>query len=309
LTNRKAGFIFGIYGRFEEERPTILVTGASGTVGSEVLKQLAMKGEKIRALVRIEDHGRKIRHTGAEIFAGDLENPDDLIAPFDGVDKVFLSTPAHPNQLERERNAIDAAKESGVRHLVKLSIMGADPDSPHHLGRIHGSIEKLVEASGIPWTHLRPQFHMQHLFMYARPIRNTGSFFAPMRNNRIGMVHVRDIARVAVTVLTENGHAFKKYEITGPKAVTFGDFAAKLSELTGEDISYVDIPLRTAKNGMLELGISEWYADALLEMFQSYSDGGASRVTNTVADITGRWPVGLDKFVEENREAFIADTF
>jgi uncharacterized protein YbjT (DUF2867 family) len=294
--------------RFGEERLMILVTGASGTVGSEVLKQLALKGEKVRALVRVEDHARKIRHTGAEIFAGDLENPDDLVAPFQGIDKLFLSTPAHPNQLKRERNALEAAVRGGVKHIVKLSIMGADPESPHRLGRIHGSIEKIVEASGVPWTHLRTHFHMQHLFLYARPIRNTGSFFAPMKNNSISMVHVKDVAAVAATVLTEKGHTYRIYEITGPKAVTFGDFAAILSELTGEDIAYVDIPIGTAKGGLLEAGISEWYADALLEMFRSWGDGRASRVTNTVADVTGRWPTGLDKFLEENREVFIADT-
>jgi len=302
------GFIFEICGRFEEERLMILVTGASGTVGSEVLKQLVKKGENVRALVRVEDHARKIRHTGAEIFAGDLENPDDLVAPFEGVEKVFLSTPAHPNQLERERNAIEAAAKSSVKHIVKLSIMGADPDASHRLGRIHGNVEKIVEASGIPWTHLRPHFHMQHLFLYARPIRNTGSFFAPMRNNRISMVHVKDVAAVAAVVLTEKGYTYRAYEITGPKAVTFGDFAAILSELTGEDIAYVDIPIGTAKGGLLESGISEWYADALLEMFRSWSDGRAERITNTVADITGRWPTGLDKFLEENRDVFIADS-
>jgi uncharacterized protein YbjT (DUF2867 family) len=285
----------------------ILVTGASGTIGGEVLKQLSAGGEKTRALVRIDEHAKKIRHLAAEVFTGDLEKLEELDAPFDGVLRLFLSTPAHPNQLLRETNAVKAASKAGVKHIVKLSVWGAGSDSPHRLGRIHGDIEKVIELSGIPYTHLRPHFYMQNLFMYAKPIRASGVFFAPMKNGRIGMVHARDIASVAVAVLTQKGHLYKTYEITGPRAVTFSDVANKLSEITGEDIAFVDIPATTARSGMLETGVSEWYADALLEMFRIWADGDASQVTNTVAEITGRWPIPLDQFLEENREVFVAE--
>ncbi len=282
----------------------ILVHGVTGSVGSEVVWQLGNKGKKVRVLVRAPSEAQKIVNSGADIVKGDLEQPNTLTEVFKGVVRLFLASPPHRNQLVRESNAIEISKLAGVRHIVKLSCYGAGINCPFKLGRMYGEIEKKIEDSGIPYTHLRPHFYMQNLLMYADAIKHSGSFYAPMKSGKIGMVHVKDIAAVAVAVLTEAGHMNKIYEITGPEAVSFRDVADRLSKVTGEDIEYVYIPPSAAKAGMLAAGIPEWFAEALLEQYEAWSTDEASTVSDTVARVTGRWPIPLEKFLGENRGAF-----
>jgi len=283
----------------------ILVFGATGTIGSQVLRLLVARGEKVRAVVHSPAGARRIRQADVEVVQGDLDKPETLDRVFEGVEKVFLVSPAHPRQVEREGNAVEAARRAGVRHIVKLSALGARIDSQFLIGRIHGEIERKIEESGIPYTHLRPHFYMQNLLSFAEPIKYSSAIYAPVRDGKIGMVHVRDIAAVAATVLTEPGHRNKIYEITGPEAVSLSDVAGKLSRITGEEISFVNVPMPAARQNLVNSGVPDWMADATLEFYELWAAGKASKVTDTVAQVTGRWPITLDKFLEENKDSFM----
>src|SRR5215211_831576 len=153
----------------------ILITGATGTTGREVVEALRRLGAKgVRALVRDPARADFIRAAGFETVAGDFERPETLDAALEGVERALLLTPPSPQTFEQQRAFIEAARRAGVRHVVKLSAFGADADAPEGFGKWHGQSENLPKTSGLKWTILRPNFFMQNLLGQARQIAATG---------------------------------------------------------------------------------------------------------------------------------------
>ncbi|MFQ5600100.1 MAG: NAD(P)H-binding protein, partial [Candidatus Krumholzibacteriia bacterium] len=136
----------------------ILVTGATGTTGSEVVRQLAASRVPVRAFVRNPDKAAPLRALGVEIVVGDLDRPETLGPALEDVERLFLLSPADPSQVEQQGRAVEMAQRAGVQHIVKMSVLGADPDSPIALGRWHAQTEQHIEKSGLHFTHLRPHY-------------------------------------------------------------------------------------------------------------------------------------------------------
>jgi uncharacterized protein YbjT (DUF2867 family) len=242
---------------------------------------------------------------GVEIVYGDLAKPETLVAPLQGMDKVFLVTSPDSRQEELQGNFINAAKNVGVQRIVRLSVLSASPDSPSPLVQAHWQTEQQLEASGIPYTHLRPNYFMQSfLFGSASAIKADGVFYAPMQDAKIAIVDVRDIAAVAVTALTEAGHEGKTYEITGSEALSWIECAEKFSAVLGKSVTYVDIPLDKARQGMLASGMSEWMTDSFTEMVKIFRKGQAAEVTNVIAEVACKEPITFDQFVQDYALAF-----
>lgn len=277
----------------------ILVTGATGTVGKEVVKQLSSTGEKIRVMVRNVEKAAPLKGPGVEVVQGDFGKPDTLASAVKGVEKVFLLSSADPRQVELQGNVLKAAKSAGVKHLVKLSALGARPDSSVALARGHYQTEKQIQDSGIPYTHLQPHFFMQNLLMFADSIKRQGAFYAPMKQGKISLVDVRDIAAVAARVLTEKGHERKTYAITGPEALSFGELAEKFSRVLGRKVAYVDVPPEDAKKGMLGAGMPEWLVDDLLALYGIFSAGHAAVVSKAVEEVTKKPARTFDQFAKD----------
>ena len=141
----------------------VVVIGATGRMGSEVVKALIAKGEKVRALVRDPQRAGAIQVPGVELVVGDVEKPDTWDAALQDVDKVFLLSPEGPQMAELHGKFADAAKRAGVRHLVRMSILVSNPDSPLVIGKWHGEADQNVANSGIPYTIIRPTYLMQNL--------------------------------------------------------------------------------------------------------------------------------------------------
>ena len=207
----------------------ILITGATGTIGRELVKLLARPEEPVRALVHHRDKAASIALPGVEIFEGDLAGSTGFDALFHGVHKIFLLTPSIENQAEVERNFIHAADRPEIEHLVKLSALGAAPDSTVRFLRAHGESERFLRGTDLPYTILRPNSFMQNFLTFRHSIIHEGKFYLPMGGGRISFVDVRDIAVVAAEVLEENGHAGKEYDVTGGEALSYADAAEKLS--------------------------------------------------------------------------------
>jgi uncharacterized protein YbjT (DUF2867 family) len=204
----------------------ILVTGATGNVGSQVVEQLSSTGAPVRAFVRDPEKAANVWETSVEIAEGDFQRPETLAAALEGVDRLFLLMGTAENQVELENDVIDAAVRAGVRRVVKLSIYGAEIGSPVPFRDWHGRIEARLEGAGLAYTHLRPTFFMQNAAYMLAP---DGVFYVPSGAGRIGWVDVRDVAAVAVRALTEDGHEGKAYDITGPEvAVVRGSGRANL---------------------------------------------------------------------------------
>jgi uncharacterized protein YbjT (DUF2867 family) len=276
----------------------ILITGATGTNGRELVKQLSAAGVPVRALVRDAAKASAIQAPGVDIVEGDLSKPETLPAALAGVERALLLTAWVPNQVELQGNFIEAARKAGVRHLAKFSVLGADPKSSVGILRQHGEVEQRVEASGIPYTLLRPNGFMQNFSAFAATI-SQGALYAPMAEGRVSFVDARDIAAVAVRVLTESGHEGRTHVITGPEALTHGEVAATLSAALGRSVTYVNVSPAQFADSMLSYGAPEWMADGLNELYGAYRAGAAAEVTDTVARVGKKAPISFDQFARE----------
>jgi len=282
----------------------ILITGASGNVGSEVLKQALAVGLKIRATFQSPDKAAKAP-AGMEGVIMDYAKPDTIRPALHGVEKIFLVGPPVRDLPAMEANFIKEVHAAGPKHIVKLSALGGR-ESMFPSGHRHS--EENIEASGLPYTFLRPNGFMQNLVNYnAGTIRSQNAFYGCQGNGAVSVVDIRDIAAVAVMVLAATGHEGKSYALTGGEALTNGHVAEKISQVTGRKISYVDLPPAEFRKALLSAGMPEWSADALLDLQRLYREGKASLVTDDIERLTGRKPITFDQFAHDYAFAFQAE--
>lgn len=285
----------------------ILVTGATGYIGNELVKQLKTAGLKVRVLVRNRLKAAALEGPGVELVEGDFDKPETLDTALEGVEKAFLLSSASPEMVKLQGNFIEAAQRAGTRHVVKVSSGGitADGNSPVEDGQWHRQVEKQLEESGIGWTHLRPSFFMQNIERYFAPtIKQQSAFYAPMGDTKAAMVNVRDIAAVAVAALTESGHEGKAYVITGPEALSLYEVAEKLSVVLDKQVTYVDVPVQEYIQQMQNAGQPEWLITIMSELALGLEAGGSNNVTNAVTEVAKKQPIYLDQYLREYALAF-----
>jgi uncharacterized protein YbjT (DUF2867 family) len=283
----------------------ILITGATGTTGREVVEELRRLGAKgVRALVRDPARADFIREAGFEAVGGDFERPETLGAALEGVGRALLLTPPTPDTVGHHRDFIRAAAAAGVRHVVKLSAFGADADAPEGFGKWHGQSENLLKTSGLKWTMLRPNFFMQNLLGQARQIAAAGSIFQPVGDARASFIDVRDIAAVAARTLTEEGHEGQTYVLTGPESLSYHEVAAKLTEAAGRSINYVPVSPEQFRAGALGAGLPEWLVSALERLNEMFASGRAAEVTDAVRRVGRKEPTTFDRFARDYADAF-----
>ncbi len=280
----------------------ILITGATGNNGGEIVKQLLAVDASVRILVRdCQKHAAKIaalEAQGVKVFQGDLAQPSSLEPALENIERALLLSSVMPNQVELQGNFINASKRAGVKHIVKFSMLGADVNSPMFLGQWHGQTEKQLESSGIAWTHLQPNDLMQNMQRFVDTIQTQGTINLSVQDGKVSMVDARDVAAVAVKALTEPNHEGKTYVVTGAEALSYTDVAQKLSAALGKQIRYVDIPPDTAKQAMLQSGMPEWAANMMTTLYTMESQGSNAEVTNTVVEVTGKEPITFDQFAQ-----------
>jgi uncharacterized protein YbjT (DUF2867 family) len=281
----------------------ILITGSTGNVGSEVVKQLASAGHKVRALVRDTKEASGKFPTMVDIVVGDLDNIDSLVNAMKGVERLYLLAPLTPSIVKQEANVIDAAKRANVKHVVKHSVLGAQYEAIT-LAKWHRTGEKTLEASGVAWTHLRPSAFFTNTLGWAQMIKNGGTVYYPTGDGKLGLVDPRDIAAVAAKVLTENGHEAKSYEVTGPKALSTQDQVDIIGRTIGKPVKYVNVPDAAARDSMLGQGMPAAVADGMIEFCGIIRNGQAALVTDTVYKIAGRQPRSFEAWVQENANAW-----
>lgn len=288
----------------------ILVTGATGTTGRQIVEELRRAGATgVRALVRDPARAAFVREAGFETAEGDFDRPETLAAAFEGVGRALLLTPPSPQTFEHNRLFIEAAAKARVRHVVKLSAIGADASGPDGFGRWHGQSEDFLKSSGLAWTMLRPNFFMQNLLGQAGQIAATGSIFQPVGDARASFIDARDIAAVAAHALTEGGHEGRTYTLTGPGALSYGDVAAQLSEASGRNIEYVPVTPGQFREGALAAGLPEWLVSALERLNELFASGRVAEVTDDVRRVARREPTAFAKFARDHADAFRADAF
>jgi uncharacterized protein YbjT (DUF2867 family) len=283
----------------------ILITGATGTNGQEIIKQLAEQGVTVRAMVRDLEKGESLKAFDVELVEGDFSDPASLDRALQGVEKAVMLPPIAPNAVELQRNFIEAAQQAGTAYIVKFSAIGADPESPMRLGRWHGDAEKMLAESGIAYCTLRPNGFMQNFLAFGSPIANQSLFAQPGGHSSISHIDVRDIAAAIVqTLLNETIHAGKAYTLTGPESLSFDQVAAEFSKVLGHTVQYIDQAPAEFKANMLAWGQPEWLADTFNEMFALYRTGWGAEVTEDFTTITGHAPRSFAQFIQDNRQVF-----
>lgn len=275
----------------------ILVTGATGTIGTHVVAELAKLGKSVRAGAR--GAAKAKLPAGVEPAEVDFADAASIDRALQGVEAAFLLTPFVADQVELGTRFIDRAKAAGVKRIVKLSAFGSDIEPGIQLGRWHRAIERHLEASGVDFTILRPNNFMQNFTSYYPP-NAEGVIYLPWGQGACSFIDGRDVGRVAAVALTGPGHAGKAYTLTGPAAITIGDAAATLGKVAGRNVTYVDVPEAAAKSAMLGLGMPEWMVDAMMELHGIDKAGYAAVVNDEVATLTGSPARSFEDFAKEH---------
>ncbi|MCA3722407.1 MAG: NmrA family NAD(P)-binding protein [Phenylobacterium sp.] len=279
----------------------ILVTGAAGNIGAEIVKRLQAR----KADFAVMTHASGGAPAGAGETQGDFLDPASLRRAFEGVDTLFLLFPLVPEMPRMAANAVAAAKAAGVRHIVRSSGAGADAASPAAIAKVHGEIDALIRNSGIPFTLLLPTSFMQNLVnFYGAAIRD-GALYAPRGDGATAVIDVRDIADVAVEVLTHPAaHAGQSYTLTGPENLTDAQMVSAIARQIGRDVRYVDVPETAAVDSLTRMGSPPQVIEWLMSLNHVIKQGWAAGVSPVVETITGRPPRNLADFVRENAAAW-----
>jgi uncharacterized protein YbjT (DUF2867 family) len=297
---------------------TILVTGATGTVGSEVVKQLVSASSSSAAdkdiIIRAAIHSQnkadnfKAYNKTVQIVNMDYNKSGTIADALNHVDKLFLLTLPAPDMAVYSNLVKEIRKYDGINHIVKLSSMAAEETGlATTIGRIHREEEKIVEESGIPFTFLRPPSFMQNFInQFGYTITTQDAFYVPAGNAKLSFVDTRDVAAVSVRALTNDNqqHAGKAYTITAQEAISYGQAAEILSKEVGRRISYIDISEEDARKGMEEKGMDDWLVDAIMEFYSAIKAGHASKTTNVFEQITERKPITFSQFAKDHAESF-----
>ncbi|MCA1223928.1 NmrA family NAD(P)-binding protein [Streptomyces sp. 8L] len=281
----------------------ILVTGATGNIGTEAVRLLAARGVPTRALIR--DAARVPRDggwDGVEIAVGDFGRPDSLDAALAGVDTLLLIT---PSILAAEIAAIDSAVRQGVGHVIKITNHKATENSPVDRRRDHARIEAHLAASGPAYTLLAPNLFMQNLLYTAPAVRETHGFVMSTGDGRFGMVDARDVAAAAAAVAAAPAaHAGCTYLLTGPRLITYADVATELSHVLGHRIEYRRLTPEQHRKDMVLAGVPEPVATSNAQVFGLIAEGDAAWLSDDITTLTGAGARDLRAFLADHAAAF-----
>jgi len=303
----------------------IVVTGATGIAGAEVVRALVardgrvrdgrvrdgrVRDGRVRAFVRDPGKARSVLGGDAELAVGDFADPGSVRAAFAGADAVLLSGADDPRRVGWETAAIDAAVAAGVRRIVKLSALAAEPGSPVAFWDWHGQVERHLRASGAGWVILRSGWYMSNLLAAASGVAAEGRLYAPAGDARIAMIDPRDVGAAAAAVLScqchepHPCHEGQTYLLTGPRAITYAEVAAELAAATGSRVEFVDVPGDAARQAMIGDGVPGFVAEQIVAMFAALRPGAGAQVTNAVEALTGRAPRDFAAFARDHARLF-----
>jgi uncharacterized protein YbjT (DUF2867 family) len=271
---------------------TVFVTGATGTTGRELVRLLGDRDVDVRAGVHTPSKADDF-DAAVDVRGIDFGVRETLVDAFEGVSKLYLVTPFVPNGTEMVRTTVDAAVDAGVEHVVRHSALGAG-SADVLPARWHREGEAVVEESGLAYTHVRPTAFMQNLLMQADAIRG-GAFYGTV-SEPISHVDVRDVAAVAATVLTTEGHEGETYHPTGPAALRYEAVATVLSEALDHDVHYVQVSEADMRGSLAERGMSDELVDAFVELQRWFDAGNGREVFTDVEKLTGAPATSFETF-------------
>jgi|HubBroStandDraft_1064217.scaffolds.fasta_scaffold32476_2 uncharacterized protein YbjT (DUF2867 family) len=280
---------------------TYLITGATGDVGSKVVKQLIQRGERPRVFARNAEKAHAQFGDKVDIVSGDLSDAASLQRALAGVEKLFLVN-SGPQIPVLDGLAVQAAKTAGVRHIVKLSSL--DVEQKLAIGAWHAKGEAAIRASGIRFTFVRPTGFMSNLLAWSRSIVAEGIVRSSTGDGKRPFIHSEDIAAVAVRALTADDYVGKALPITGPQSLSFAEITEKIGSAIGRQLKYQPVSDEEAGRRFSATGASAEEVAAHVELWRAIREGRVGATTNEVERILGRKPIALDQWLVENAPAF-----
>jgi len=281
----------------------ILVIGATGRVGSELVRLLIRNGDSVRVATRNPSMISSGLHNKVDVIEFDYDQPQTFAPALAGVNKIFLT--ARPGDNHSDIAAIpliDLAKKLMVRHIVDITAMGVEQDDSFML-RI---LEKYIESSGINYTHLRPNWFMQNFDsgpMFA-DIKASGALHLPAADARVSFIDVRDIAAVGFVALTESHYKDRAYTLTGHESLNYFQVVEKLSRVAGKGISYIPISETIARETLRKGGIPTDLIERWTDFYRKVRQGLCSPISTDVESVLGRSPISFDQYAVDYAAAW-----
>lgn len=276
----------------------VLVLGALGNVGAEVVKALRAAGSPVRAGDLFPEKVAQRFGGGVEAVAFDFSKPETYALAFQGIRNVFILRPPQITDIKKLMiPAMQAAKAAGVKHFVFLSLIGIEQNTmvPHY------QVEQYLKTSGMSYTFLRSSFFMQNLnTVHQAEIRDSDEIFVPVGTARTSFIDVRDIGAAAAVCLTQPGHENIAYDLTGPEGLDYYQVAALFTQVLGRQITYRNPSpaaffLRQLRKSPLMFAlVTTW-------LYANTKGGMADRVTGEVKRLTGREPICLERYIQDYR--------
>ena len=287
----------------DQARP-VLVVGATGRIGGELIRLLTAAGQPVRALVRPESASATSFPQGVETVTGDLCDCASLDAATNGIDAAFVAIRDHPDQAQLETNLIASLEARAPVQLVKVSAFAASLSPPPGYGRIHAAIEERLRESALRWTVLQPYMYMQNFLEIADAVRYAGRIPLPLGHSRVAFIDARDVARAAASVLGESGHDEQTYVLTGPESLRCADVAEAMTAVLERKVGYVPVPQWLAGRLMRLSGATDWDVEMRTELFQMLRRNGEADTNDTLARLTGTGATPVQAFLRDYRPAF-----
>ncbi len=277
----------------------ILVTGATGKIAQHIIPSLVRDGHRVRAMVHSSGKESAVREQGAETVVASFEDRRALNSAFAGAETLLFLTPPHEHAAEWASAGIAAAKQAGVKRIVRISALLAGPDGPSDNNRQHGRTDDEIRHSGIANVILRPHFFMQNLLADAATMKAEGKLYAALGDANLAMIDVRDIADTAKRALIDSTWDGNSYDLTGPTSISFHQIAKELSRLLGREIRYVLVAAAEIAQNVRALGLGEWSAQTFHDYLSAYAAGWGDFTTDSVHEISGQPARSFTQFAED----------
>lgn len=286
---------------------TVLVIGATGNIGREIVAELSRGGEA-RIIAGSRDveraRGQFQDNPKVQVAALDVDQPDSLPPALQGVDTVIQVNTMSPAMVAQSRSLAEAARKAGVKHLVRSSLLGAGEPEPISEAVWHGEADEAFAQSGIPFTLLRPNQYFQNFInpRNAGTVRGQGFIALPLEASRVSNIDTRDIAEIAARVALAPGteHHGRAYVLTGAEASTMDEVAQAIGDAIGKSVRYVPVEPEKFKAGLLGAGLPPPIAEAIHGWFVYCRAGRAERVVADAGKLLGRKPRSLRQFAQDH---------
>lgn len=282
----------------------VIVLGATGNIGTAVIKNLQNRNVEVFAGVQSENDFEKLNKFGAKPIIVNFTDQESLNQALQGKQRVFLVTPLMQNPEAVTQMVINATKLNGLKHLVRSTASGADSNGQIQMARWAGASEDLIKASGLNYTIVRPYSFLQNFInFHSQTIKQYNGFYLPTGEAKLSMLDINDLGEVVALALTSDEHFGKTYELSGLTYTNEG-LAEILSTILGKKVSYIDIPEEKAKESMLSNHMPEWMVNAMMELNYITKQGWTASYSDDYKKLTGKEYTSAETFFENNKQAF-----